>query len=171
MAIAPQYQEERERLRERERDGWMDGEGYPSPVDGRSYAGPLDLTRGHPADRDEGPALDRTEIRLLLRINPLAATTAADVVAAAPDAPPSSSGKLPIYAYGRPSANCAFGRRSTCGQGLKDDPSAKHVYGRRSTCGLGRKDDPSAKHVYGMAVRAPAAEGRGGSRCRMRDGL
>ena len=75
--------------------GW-DGEGYPSPVDGRSYAGPLDLTRGHPADRDEGPALERAEMLLLLRINPLAATTAADVAAAAPDAPPSSTGKLPI---------------------------------------------------------------------------
>ena len=71
-----------------------------------------------PAGQGEGPALDHAEILLLLRIVPLAATTAADVVAAAPDSPPSSSGKLPIYAYGRPSANCVFGRRSTCGQGL-----------------------------------------------------
>ena len=96
MIIIHKLERERESEKEREMDGDGDGEGYPSPVDGRSYAGPLDLTRGHPADRDEGPALERAEMLLLLRINPLAATTAADVAAAAPDAPPSSTGKLPI---------------------------------------------------------------------------
>ena len=46
-----------------------------------------------PADRIEGPALDRAEIQLHLRKDPLPATAAAAVVTSAAAAPPSSTGR------------------------------------------------------------------------------
>ena len=47
-----------------------------------------------PADRIEGPALDRAEIQLRLRRDPLPAIAAAAVVTSAAAAPPSSTGAL-----------------------------------------------------------------------------
>ena len=77
----------------------VDVEDYPSPVVGGLYAGPPDLTRDTASKSGTRPRPRSQRNSTAPEDTPWAATAAADVVAAAPDALPSSTGKLPIYAY------------------------------------------------------------------------